>query len=137
MDLLLMEESERSTQWFACESNEAIDGGGESVVSPPTGPGDETGERLEAMAEAELEQMRRFQQAKTQHSLAGVSLSLSILDTAHAVRMHDNDRYVLHTQPAASHRVLGGALVDRVDDRRGNAAFHPVVGEKLNLESLP
>jgi len=51
--------------------------------------------------------------------------------------MHDNDQYVLHTQPAASRRVLVGALVERVDDRRGNAAFHPVVGEKLNLESLP
>lgn len=81
------------------------------MVSPPTGPGDETGERLEAMAEAELEQMRRFQQAKTQHSLAGVSLSLSILDTAHA---KDNGGYARSERRRQAQRTmtLRSALVD-------------------------
>src|SRR5258706_14441188 len=64
--------------------------------------------------------------AKAPHSRAEVSRWSRFLDTVNARDKSDNSRCAQHTRFEWSHRVLVGALVDRADDWRGNAASHLV-----------
>ncbi len=60
-----------------------------------------------------------------------------MLDTARGADTLDKGHYAQETVPGIRAIALTSrALVERVDDRRDNAASHPGAGEKLNRESL-
>ena len=103
-------------------------------LSTPLGK-EEGGQAVQA---EEVSQQRACQRAaRTLRSPVVVSDWNYFLDTANGAHSNGNGQCELHTRHEGSHLALVCALVDRVDDRPGSEASHPVAGEKLNLESLP